>query len=277
MKKLPSQKTMDVSKLNPNKVTNDEIEGIENALNLFISLRDSEAILPTSYFEQIDFYNKHGDSKIRPKTGRRSYQQIISEQKLAWLASEAKSFLGNGKALDKRIDKKELAARKKDLCKDLIKFTKDELIEQYAILTLRLDQANAELTVQKEINSYLSGNLLQTLSHKQKIGGNKTSGVNKKYASNNACMKICLAEVLAANPKEKWATKETFKKFCAHTKKKFPKPPYKQKQRQTKEEKLQDLKIQKADLDATSREGWADSTLRDYFERKMRLTVANLQ
>lgn len=277
MNKSPTQKSMDTTESSTSKVSKEEMEGIENTLNLFISLRDSGVILPTSYFEQIDFYDKHGDSRIRPKTGRQSYQQKVNEQKLAWLAIEANVFLSNSNALDKRIEKKALASRKKSLSKEFMKFTKDDLIEKYATLTFQLDQVNAELTALKEINSYLSSNLLQSLSRQKMIGDNKTSGVNKKYASNNACMKVCLEEVLGATPKEKWATKETFKIFCRHTRKRFPNPPYKQKQRQTKAEKRQDLKIQKDDLEATEREGWAESTLRDYFEKKMKLTVAKIQ
>jgi hypothetical protein len=277
MSKSPTEKSMDTTELSTTKVSKEEMEGIENALNLFIFLRDSGAILPTSYFEQIDFYDKHGDSKIRPKKVRQSYQQKVNEQKLAWLASEAKVFLSNSKLLDKRIDENALASRKKSLSKEFAKFTKDGLIEKFAILNFHLDQVNAELTAQKEINSYLSNHLMQDLSTQQEVGDNRTNGINKKFVSNNACMKVCLEEVLSSTPEEKWSTKGTYKKFCAHTKKRFPKPPNFKKQRQSKEEKLQDRKVQEIDLDATARKEWADSTLRDYFEKQMKLSVAKLQ
>ena len=172
MKKLSAQNSIDKNELSANGISDDDTLSIENALNLFISLRNSGVILPASYFEQINFYNKNGDSKIRPIKGRQSFLQKINEQKLEWLAHEAKTYLTNSKALEKSISKKSLTSRKNDLNKDLIKLTKDELIERYSILTLKLDQAIAELAAQMEINSYLSNNLLESLLIKEKANQN---------------------------------------------------------------------------------------------------------
>lgn len=267
---------MSKSELNTNSPSDEDPLSIENALNLFISLRDSGVILTESYFEQINFYDKHGDSKIRPIKGRQSFIQKINEQKLEWLAYEAKTYLANSRALEKSISKKSLSSRKNDLNRDLIKLTKDELIEKYSILTLKHDQAITELAVQKAINSYLSDNLLESLSLKKKAGINKTGGIYKKFASNNACMRECLDEVLDAGSEDKQLTKATYRKFHRLVTNKYPMPPVIQKFRQSKDEKLQDPEIQKADLEATKRNEWAPTTLRNFFETTLKVKIKDL-
>ncbi len=56
----------------------------------------------------------------------------------------------------------------------------------------------------------------------------------------------------------------------------YPTPPYVQKPHQSKAENLQNKETQEADLEAIKRNKWAPSTLRNFFEKKLKVKVTDL-
>ena len=83
-------------------------------------------------------------------------------------------------------------------------------------------------------------------------------------------------EVLDAGSEHKQLTKATYRKFHRLVTKKYPIPPVIQKFRQSRDEKLQDPEIQKADLEAAQRNEWAPTTTRNFFEKTLDIKIRDL-
>ena len=105
---------------------------------------------------------------------------------------------------------------------------------------------------------------------------NHRAGKDKKFSNNNQCMQECLDEVLNSGSPEKELSKRVYSRFCRLVKDRYPTPPFVQKIKQSAYEKSQREELQKIDFEALERKEWAPTTLRAFFEKALKIKIADL-
>lgn len=249
---------------------------VENTLDLLLTLQDQNVLHFASVADQIDYLNKHGDSTIRPKTGRQSNPQKINEKKLLLLASGTHAYMDAGSAVKKYPSPESIKSQIKKIKATLNKYTKDEIAELYANSLIQIEFLDQKILALEGEKTYLRSKELDGLVKRKETVLNQTTGKNNLYAPNNARMQECLDQVLSAGSANKNLSKATFDKFCRLVKKKYPIPPVIPAPRLTAEEKLQDKKAQAADREALKRNDWPPTTLRHFFETALNVKISEL-
>jgi hypothetical protein len=124
-------------------------------------------------------------------------------------------------------------------------------------------------------NSYLTNFLKDYLRKRTQSVTNQKTGKDKVYSNNNQCMKECLIEIIDGLSTNQ-ISKRTYRKFCNLVTRRYKRPPFVQKLRQSKEDKQQTQESIDMDLEALERNEWAPSTLRAFFEKTTKLKIADL-
>jgi hypothetical protein len=249
---------------------------IGNTLNLLVAFHDAGVLHLDSAAMQIEFIDKYASSDIRPIKGRQTNTQKINEKKLNYLISATRSYLGGQNNSLKSISKEARERWIEKVKANSAKLTNDQLLEKFANLTFDFECLKQDLAALRDEKSYLSKLFITTLSGRQKTVSAQTKKKDEKFAPNNACMQECLDEVLNSGLENKPLSKSTYTKFCRLVKKKYPTPPVLQQPRLSKAEKLQSAADQKADREALTRNEWAPITLRNFFEKTLKVKIKDL-
>lgn len=222
----------------------------------------------------IDFNSNY--FQLKPKKGRQSATNKIDEIKFEWLVSGHEIYLDPDGPRMKYSTQEARDARIDELINKMLKVSHELLAKQYANTIIDYEFALQDRAALLEETIFLAEYVRKVLDKRIETVQNQTKGKDEKFQSNNDCMDECLKEVLESKPDNKPLTKAIYRKFIDLVVKKYPKPPVLQKLRQDKAEKSQDKATQKNDLDALERSEWAPTTLRKFFERKLKVKVADL-
>ena len=181
-----------------------------------------------------------------------------------------------GKISEKYKSKEAKIKRVKEIEQEILKFKKDKLVEELTRATLVIEFLQQQVEVLHVKNKYLFLHFNNFWLNRIAAVAGQKKGKDKVFSSNNQCMQECLDEVLNAGSAEKEISKHVYLRFCRLVKKKFPNPPFLQKPRLNREEKKQDIKTQEANREALQRNEWAPTTLRTFFEKALKVKIADL-
>ncbi len=222
----------------------------------------------------IDFNSNY--FQLKPEKGRQSAANKIDEIKFEWLVRGHKIYMDPDGPRMKYSTQKARDTRIEKLTNKMLKVSHELLAKQYANTIIDFEFALQDRAALLEETIFLAEYVRKVLGKRLETVQNQTKGKDEKFQSNNDCMDECLKEVLESKPDNKPLTKAIYRKFIGLVIKKYPKPPVLQKLRQNKAEKSQDKGMQEADLEALERSEWAPTTLRNFFERKLKVKVADL-
>lgn len=247
----------------------------EHALNLFLAIKELGAILPSSFYEQLIYFNEHGDKDVRPKKGRQSIIQKINDQKLLWLASRATAYTNPNGALKKIHNLDSLNARLKEIKNGIKDKSRDELVNEYSNITVRLERIEQELQSTKDEIQFLSQYALSKLETRKTIVEKQKSFKNALFQDNHDCLLECIK--IIESESQDFPRKYHYRKFYELVTELYPTKPFKQAGPLSKEEKLQPKNIQEINRIANKNEKWSTSTLRNFFEAYIGKKIASLE
>ena len=219
----------------------------------------SQKISMQEYFTLIEKFETQITDPARGKKRKNIKEQYLEKE--ASLLKVLKPITSINLELNSEIDS--LKKSKRIELSDLSKFTKEEL---------RARIFKAEIEVQ--ISKYFVSNLIAVISHllkasydarSQRLGNvkNQAEGKDKKFKSNNSFLLECLNQLTGlGNKSVKPSDFISFRNLANKTK-----PPFIQKPRRSKQDRMMSEEIQRADAEALSRNEWAPSTLRNFFEK----------
>lgn len=253
-----------------------EQQNSENLINLLIAIEENKSVDIEHLVADLTIDYKSGNFVVRPSKGRQSSTQKINEKQLEWLTSRTSVYIDPNGPQQNYTKQSNLQKRLEALSKKMNQHSKDELVFQFSHTIVELERLIQDTESMDAENKFLRVFFKEHLSKRKKAVANQTAGLERKYKNNNQCMQECLDEILNSGDKDQELSKKTYKRFCNLVIKKFPNPPFIQKFRQSKAEKLQSLEMQKADIEACERNEWAPSSLRHFFERKFKIKVVDL-
>jgi hypothetical protein len=147
--------------------------------------------------------------------------------------------------------------------KNLSSFTKEQLRDDLIESEVRCESQRLDTIEMKEAILYLLNYFNQTRFKHMTSTKNRELARNKKFKSNLDFLMECLNQIKADLKRDFQAT--DFIKF--HNLAMKFKPPYIQKPRRSKQDRMMCEEIQKLDAEALARNEWAPSTLRSFFEK----------
>jgi hypothetical protein len=262
------------------------LQMLENGLKKDVSqemrtrLEEMRTALETEQYEaQMEKLHEEyqTEKKIKkPTSKRQSFREIFSEKIMSLVdcVYAIRSDTERPKKKYKSEDK--LKTRVEELVDKFYPQTKRQLIPQLVEATVRVELLTQEVDELKAAHKFLTYHYFRDLLKRREAVNNQKTGKDKIFSDNNQCMQECLDEVLNAGSADKEITKLVYLRFCRLVKKKFPNPPFLQKQRLNREEKKQDLKTQEANREALQRNEWAPTTLRNFFENSLKVKIADL-
>lgn len=211
------------------------------------------------YHALIEKFDKEISDPSRFKK-RKDIQEKYLQKEAAFLRL-LEPLMARNEEFSAEIDS--LKKSKKEELSDLSKFTKEEL-------RARLFTAEIGFQISKK---YVS-NLTTVISHllkesydarNKRLGSvkNQKDAKDKKFKSNNSFLLECLNKV--SENGDKAIKPSDFIKFRNLANK--TKPPFVQRPRRSKQDRMMSEEIQRLDAEALARNEWSPSTLRNFFEK----------
>lgn len=223
-------------------------------------------------------YKEHQAENASRKTSgkRRSFEEIYRE-KIRGLVESIFAIRTDATRPKERYKSKDvLEDRVRELVDKFSPLTQSELIPHLVGATVQVDILKQEIEELRAVSKFLIYHFNRDLSKRSAAVENQKAGKDKKFSDNNQCMQECLDEVLNSGSPGKELSKRVYTKFCRLLKERYPIPPFRQKPRLGSEEKKQDLETQTADREALQKYEWAETTLRNFFEKTLDVKIADL-
>lgn len=212
----------------------------------------------------------------KPSSKRRSFEELYIE-KVGGLFKSLYAIRTDAKLpKEKYKSKDEIKDRVTELVDKFSPLTQSELVTQLVGATAKIELLNQEVEELRATNKFLAFHFEKELSTREVAVSNQKAGKDKKFSNNNQCMRECLDEVLNSGSPDKAISKHVYLRFCRRVKEKYPTPPFVQKIRQSAYEKSQCEELQKIDFEALERKEWAPTTLRAFFEKALKIKIADL-
>jgi hypothetical protein len=225
-----------------------------------------------------EYYNDYQAKKLieKPDGKRQDFRKIFHEKIWGLVDSTYSIKLDANKPKNKYATKEGIEARATELESKFCRQTKKQLIQELVRETIRVEILKQEVEELCSGNQFLTYHYFKDLLKRKETVKNQKSGKDKVFSNNNQCMQECLDEVLKAGSAEKDISKKVYRRFCKLVEKRYPTPPFVQKIRQSAYEKSQREELQKIDSEALERKEWAPTTLRAFFEKTLKIKIANL-
>jgi hypothetical protein len=226
-------------------------------------------------YEEYKIY-KAVKTNSKPSSKRRSFEEIYIE-KVGGLFESLYAIRTDAKLPKEKYKPKDaIEDRVTELLDKFRPLTQSELVIQLVGATAKIELLNQEVEELRGINKFLTYHFEKDLSAREATVSNQRAGKDKKFSNNNQCMQECLDEVLNSGSPEKELSKRVYSRFCRLVKDRYPTPPFVQKIRQSAYEKSQREELQKIDFEALERKEWAPTTLRAFFEKALKIKIADL-
>lgn len=223
-------------------------------------------------------YEEHKTENENRKVSskRQSFQEIYSE-KVRGLVESIYSIRTDATRPKEKYKSKDIFDdRVRELVDKFFPLTQSELIPHLVAANVQIDLLQQEVDELKAVSKFLMHHFNSDLSNRMAAVKNQKTGKDKVFSGNNRCMKECLDEVLSKSSPDKEISKRVYRQFCRLLKERYPTPPFRQKPRLSSEEKKQDLETQTADREVLQKYEWAETTLRNFFEKTLNVNIADL-
>lgn len=219
---------------------------------------------------------KTGKINVKPSSKRRSFEEIYAEKAGDLIESLYAIRMDPELPKEKYKSEDAIEDRVRELADKFCTLTQCELVSQLVGATAKIELLKQEIDELRSVNRYLIDHFEKDLSKREATVSRQKAGKDKKFSDNNQCMKECLDEVLNSGSPAKEPSKRDYRQFCRLLKDRYPTPPFRQKPRLDSEEKKQDLETQTADREALQKYEWAETTLRNFFEKTLNVNIADL-
>lgn len=250
---------------------NQEMRTRLEAMRTGLNKNQYESVMRLIYKE----YQTENASR-KPSGKRRSFEEIYSE-KIRGLVESIYVIRTDALRPKERYKSEDvLEDRVRELVDKFSPLTQSELIPRLVGATVQIDILKQEIDELRAVSKFLIYHFNSDLSKRIAAVKNQKVGKDKVFSDNNQCMQECLDEVLNSDSPEKELSKRVYTRFCRLVKERHPIPPFVQKIRQSAYEKSQREELQKVDLEALERKEWAPTTLRAFFEKAMKVKIADL-
>lgn len=223
-------------------------------------------------------YQAYKAANINRKAGskRRSFAEIYGEKAGGLIESLYSIRTDPNRPKEKYKSKEAIEDRARELVDKFRQLTQSELISSLVEATAKIELLSQEVDELRSVNRYLTDHFEKDLSAREATVRRQKAGKDEKFSDNNQCMQECLDEVLNSGSPQKELSKRVYIKFCRLVNKKYPTPPFVQNIRQSAYEKSQREELQKIDSEALERKEWAPTTLRYFFEKALKIKIADL-
>lgn len=212
----------------------------------------------------------------QPSGGRQNFSHIFLEKVMDLASIQHKLKTNPDNPLKKYSTEANIKVKIQELLDEFQQQKKSMLMARLAQATILVELLSNQVDHLNIENEFLRYNYVDNLLKKRKTVKNQTAGKAKVFSSNNQCLQECLDEVLGAGSTQKEISNKVYIRFLKLVTKKYPTPPFVQKPRLSREEKLQEPAIQAANREALKRNEWAPTTLRNFFEKTLKIKIAEL-
>lgn len=219
----------------------------------------SEDVSIGEYHSLIDLFDKKISDPARGSK-RKNIQEKYLQQEAEFLRT-LKPLLITTPEMTAEIES--LKKIKKNELLDLTKFTKEELRARVYKAEIRVDISKKFISNLISVMSHLVKESYDARKRRLDSVKNQKDGKDKKFKSNNALLMDCLKQVTENGTKT--AKPNDFIRFRNLVMKTTP--PFIQKPRRSKQDRLMSEDIQRMDAEAIARNEWAPSTIRNFFDK----------
>lgn len=271
---LQGQKLLQVLESALKKDINQETRTRLEAMRTALKEGDHESVMRLIN-EEYKIY-KAIKTNTKSSSKRRSFEEIYCEKAGDLLESLYSIRTDPNRPKEKYKSKEAIEDRARELADKFRPLTQSELVLDLVWATAKIELLGQEVDELRAVNNYLINHFEKDLSKREATVTSQKTGKDKKYSGNNQCMQECLDEVLNSGSPQKELSKLVYTKFCRLVIKKYPTPPFVQKIRQSAYEKSQSEELQIIDSEALERKEWAPTTLRTFFEKALKIKIADL-